>query len=138
MPQSQDNSRWVDFDTLVAESVAGLRSRGWDRADAPGRLERLVERCADGACASWVTVAKMIGGQLDFQDKSLWRESGLTVRYRLRLRDGEPIFFEGPLDFLDWMRANRPTLKTWVEREKLGAAALEPRASPERRARRAL
>ena len=138
MTQSQDDSRWVDFDTLVAESVTALRAKGLGKRQTPSSFEASVRSgllCTYGTPSK---VLRMIGGQTEFQDKSPVVNPGLHARFRVRLRGGEQVVFEDMQEFVTWMHENFPTLKAWVEREKLGAAAPEPKAEASRPRSRAL
>jgi hypothetical protein len=138
MTQSQDNSRWVDFDTLVAESVMALRAKDWGRHKTASQFEVRVRRDLLGNYGTPSKVLRMIGGQTEFQDKSPVVNPGLHARFRVRLRGGEQVVFEDVQEFVTWMHENFPTLKAWVEREKLGAAAPEPKAEASRPRSRAL
>ena len=80
----------------------------------------------------------MIGGQTEFKDKLPLLHPGLHARFRVRLRGGEQVVFEDMQEFVTWTRANFPTLKAWVEREKMFAATPEPKAEVACRKFRAL
>lgn len=138
MPRSQDAARWVDFETLVAESVVALRAKGWGSRDTPSQFEARVRRDLLGNYGTPSKILKMIGGQTEFQDKSPVVDPGLNARFRVCLRGGEQVVFDDVQEFVTWTRENFPTLKAWVEREKLGAAAPEPKAEVAHRKSRAL
>ena len=138
MPRSQDATRWVDFDTLVRESVTAFHARNKSSRSSAADIEQLVQRGLRDCCATQAEIVRMVGGRMEYQDKAPDERRGPHLRSRAILSDGEVAVFETDQAFLDWIQGNRPRLKALVERERLAAVALGAKASPCHRASRAL